>query len=77
MPEAAVKNAGKPVRVAVVEDERELRESLRGLLDFTPDFVCAGSFGTMEDALRRIETASVDLILTDIGLPLDRTGSAF
>lgn len=69
MPEATAQNRSSTVRVAVVEDERELREGLRVLLDFTPDFVCVGGFGTMEEALRRIEAAEVDLILTDIGLP--------
>ncbi|MEZ5426658.1 MAG: response regulator transcription factor [Pyrinomonadaceae bacterium] len=58
-----------PIRVAVVEDERELREGLRVLLDFTPDFACVGSFGSMEEALRRIEPKGIDLLLTDIGLP--------
>jgi DNA-binding NarL/FixJ family response regulator len=69
MIEAATKNKPVPIRVAIVEDERELREGLRALLDFTPDFVCAGGFGSMEEALRRLEKTEVDLILTDIGLP--------
>ena len=57
------------IRVIVVEDERELREGLRVLLDFTPHFSCVGSFGTMEDFLEKIEAGAADLILTDIGLP--------
>ena len=69
MPETATKDKTAPIRVAVVEDERELREGLRALLDFTPDFACINCFGSMEEALRRIDQNSVDLILTDIGLP--------
>jgi DNA-binding NarL/FixJ family response regulator len=69
MPETAAKNENASVRVAIVEDEREMREGLRVLLDFTPNFVCVGNFGSMEEALRRIEQTEVDLILTDIGLP--------
>jgi DNA-binding NarL/FixJ family response regulator len=69
MPEATAQNRTATVRVAIVEDERELREGLRVLLDFTPDFACVGSFGSMEEALRRVEGTEVDLILTDIGLP--------
>ena len=57
------------LRVAVVEDERELREGLKALIDLTPDLVSAGSFRTMEEALRSIPDAKVDLVLTDIGLP--------
>jgi DNA-binding NarL/FixJ family response regulator len=59
----------KTVRVVVIEDQRELREGLRVLLDFTPDFSCVKSFSSMEDALENIEADTADLILTDIGLP--------
>src|SRR5688572_6497979 len=69
MPEIATKNETAPIRVAIVEDERELREGLRVLLDYTPDFACVGGFGSMEEALRCIDGDGVDLILTDIGLP--------
>ncbi len=57
------------IRVVVIEDQRELREGLKTLLDFTPNFRCVKSFGSMEDALRNIEADVPDLILTDIGLP--------
>ncbi len=57
------------IRVVVIEDQRELRDGLKTLLDFTPNFRCVKSFGSMEDALRGIEAGTVDLILTDIGLP--------
>jgi DNA-binding NarL/FixJ family response regulator len=58
-----------PVRVVLIEDEREMREGLRVLLDFMPDFACVGAFRTMEEALHRIDRMEVNLILTDIGLP--------
>ncbi len=67
MPALTAEN--KIVRVVVIEDQRELREGLRILLDFTPDFQCVHSFGSMEDALENIEAGAADLILTDIGLP--------
>ncbi len=67
--ETATRNEAAPVRVIIVEDERDLREGLRVLLNFTPSFVCAGSFGSMEEALRKIEPGAADLVLTDIGLP--------
>ena len=41
-----------PVRVIVIEDLREVREGLMMLIDGTPGFRCAGSYRTMEDALR-------------------------
>lgn len=57
------------IRVVVIEDQRELRDGLRILLDYTPNFRCVKSFGSMEEALRTIEAGAADLILTDIGLP--------
>lgn len=56
-------------RVVVIEDQRELREGLKILLDFTPDFRCIKCFGSMETALAGLEADTADLILTDIGLP--------
>jgi DNA-binding NarL/FixJ family response regulator len=57
------------VRVVVIEDQRELREGLKILLDFTPNFCCIKCFSSMEDALDGLEADTGDLILTDIGLP--------
>lgn len=60
----------EPFRVVVIEDERELRSGLQTLLNFTPDFTCVKSFGSMDEALQHIESDNLpDLILTDIGLP--------
>ena len=56
-------------RVVVIEDQRELREGLQTLLNFTPDFCCVRSFGSMESALENIAAVETDLILIDIGLP--------
>lgn len=59
----------KNIRVAIIEDERELREGLQSLVNYTPDFSCRESFGSMETALARISPQEFDLVLTDIGLP--------
>lgn len=57
------------LRVCIIEDLREVREGLTMLINGTPGFSCAGSYRTMEDALRRIGDARPEVILTDIGLP--------
>jgi DNA-binding NarL/FixJ family response regulator len=57
------------IRVVIVEDQRELRDGLAMLINGTLGFRCAGSFRTMEDALRGISRELPDLVLTDIGLP--------
>jgi DNA-binding NarL/FixJ family response regulator len=58
-----------PVRVVIIEDQRDVRDGLTALIDGTEGFQCAGSYRTMEDALERIEGTRPSVILTDIGLP--------
>lgn len=53
----------------IIEDLREVREGLAMLIGGTEGFQCAGSYRTMEDALKDIAGAAPDVILTDIGLP--------
>jgi DNA-binding NarL/FixJ family response regulator len=55
--------------VAIIEDQREVREGLGILINGTPGFQCTGSFRTMEDALHNLGGQLPDVILTDIGLP--------
>ncbi len=64
-----VKSADVPVRVMLIEDLREVRESLTILIDGTSGFACVGSYRTMEDALAANRKERPDVILTDIGLP--------
>jgi len=58
-----------PVRVVIIEDLREVREGLTVLINGTAGFKCAGSYRTMEEALKGLERNTPDVILTDIGLP--------
>ncbi len=57
------------IRVAIIEDLREVREGLATLIGGTKDFECVGAYRTMEDALKGVERHRPDVILTDIGLP--------
>ena len=54
-------------RVAIVEDQPQIREGLRFLIDSTPDYRCAGVFRSVEEALAGLP--EVDVVLMDIGLP--------
>jgi DNA-binding NarL/FixJ family response regulator len=56
-------------RVAIVEDQREIREGLRFFIDNAPGFSCAASFETVEAALPALTPASVDVVLMDLALP--------
>ena len=42
-------------RVAIIEDVRDVRESLRLLIDSAPDFHVAAGYRTMEDALAGLD----------------------
>lgn len=57
------------IKVAIIEDQPEIREGLRLLIDGTAGFASAGAFRTMEEALKEIAAQSPDAILIDIGLP--------
>src|SRR5579884_3091844 len=57
------------IRVAVIEDQREIRESLRLLIDGSPDHRITGVFRTMEQALAGFDGMAPDVALVDIGLP--------
>jgi DNA-binding NarL/FixJ family response regulator len=57
------------IRILIVEDQRDLREGLQTLVNFTPGFKCTGAFRTMEEALYRVKHDLPDVVLTDIGLP--------
>jgi DNA-binding NarL/FixJ family response regulator len=62
--------SGPPqIRVAIVEDRREIRESLGVLIGGTEGFRCVGLYRSMEEALPGIGREPVDVALLDIGLP--------
>src|SRR5215471_2866283 len=61
-----------PINVAIIEDQRTIREGLAALIGGTDGFRCTGSYESMEDALRRIGVnaeVAPDVMLLDIGLP--------
>ena len=56
-------------KVAIVEDQREIREGLGRLINGTPGYRCTGIYGSMEAAIEKIPHNLPDLVLSDIGLP--------
>jgi DNA-binding NarL/FixJ family response regulator len=58
-----------PLRVAIVEDDRDVREGLAALIHGTTGFECTRRFRTMEEALVGMEGDPPDVVLTDIALP--------
>ena len=58
-----------PVKVAIVEDRREIREGLALLINGTAGYRCTNAFRSMEEALEAIDRDLPDVMLLDIGLP--------
>ena len=56
-------------KVAIVEDQREIREGLGRLISGTPGYRCTGIYASMEEALEKIPHNLPTLVLSDIGLP--------
>jgi len=61
--------AKSPLRVALVEDQRDTRESWRRLISSFPDFTCVCACATAEEALQTLPGTKPDVILMDIFLP--------
>lgn len=57
------------IKVAIIEDLREVREGLAMLINGTSGFSCIGRFRSMEEAIRNLSRELPDVVLTDIGLP--------
>ena len=57
------------IRVAIIEDQREIREGLKELIDGSEDCCCSVTFGSVEEVLPVIGRDLPDVVLVDIGLP--------
>jgi len=58
-----------PISVAIVEDSRTIRESLRRLVDDAPGLSCACAVSSAEEALAEAPRCKPEVILMDIHLP--------
>jgi DNA-binding NarL/FixJ family response regulator len=61
--------AGKIIRIALVEDLADVRDSWTRLIQGIPNFKCVCACADGEEALRRLPEEKVDVVLMDIRLP--------
>ncbi len=59
----------KVIRVALVEDDSQVRAGLRLLIDNSKTCACVAAFGSAEEALARLPAVEPDVVLMDIQLP--------
>jgi len=57
------------IDVVIIEDDNELREGLRVLIEGTSNFSCVGAYADCETAIRNLEEDLPDVVLMDIELP--------
>jgi DNA-binding NarL/FixJ family response regulator len=69
MPEVTSDSVRTNIKVAIIEDRREIREGLSTLIQFTDGFSSVGQFYSMEEALMTMGDRLPDIVLIDIGLP--------
>src|SRR5262245_21619983 len=68
--ESAMDGQGQSsIKVAIIEDRREIRDGLAALIGGTEGFQCTGAYRTMEEALDEIGSNLPHVALVDIGLP--------
>jgi DNA-binding NarL/FixJ family response regulator len=59
----------KDIRVALVEDDKDILLFVRGILEEDDRIVVADTFANGDDFLRVIKDLEVDVVLMDINLP--------
>ncbi|MEI6646502.1 MAG: response regulator transcription factor [bacterium] len=59
----------KPIRVSFVEDDAELRGTLREFVLSADDLCFVSGYGTAEEALEKLPAESPDVVVMDIRLP--------
>ncbi len=57
------------IRIAIVEDNNTLRQSLEQLFNRTDDLKCVASLGNLMNVVSDLSKAQPDIVLMDIGLP--------
>lgn len=57
------------ITISIVEDQREMRESLAEYLGNAPELRCVGAHATGEEGVRNIPKENPDVALIDINLP--------
>lgn len=57
------------IRVGIVDDDVEIRNGLRWVIDHSEGFTCTGVYGRCSEVLANMDDDMPDVLLMDIGLP--------
>ncbi len=56
------------ITVSIVDDEKELRQSITTFVNGAPGFKCISAYGSAEAALKDLTADKPDVVLMDINL---------
>lgn len=56
-------------KIAIVEDNHDLREAMAMMIQFTSQYELVGSFENAETAIEIVPTIDIDAVLMDVNLP--------
>ncbi|SEL76777.1 two component transcriptional regulator, LuxR family [Stigmatella aurantiaca] len=57
------------ITIVLVDDHALIREGIRSLLEFTPDLRVVGEASDGEEAVKRVQELSPDIVLMDVRMP--------
>jgi DNA-binding NarL/FixJ family response regulator len=57
------------ISIAIIEDDEDVRENLRSLIQSEEGFACTGAFADAENGLEYLTDNPADIVLMDIQLP--------
>jgi len=59
-----------PIRVAIFDDSRDRRESLKYLIGLYDDLLCVGAYDDATNVVEKVTASDPDVILMDIEMPM-------
>jgi DNA-binding NarL/FixJ family response regulator len=62
-------NSNNPIKVAIIEDNRFIRDGLKIILDAEQNIELIGSYSSCEDAFYYDDLGNADIIIMDLNLP--------
>ena len=62
-------NSDKKIRIAIIEDNRFIRNGWEMLFDGAPEFEVTGSYASCEDAFNKDDINEAEIVLMDLRLP--------
>lgn len=65
----AMETTTRVIKASIIEDMDHIRDGLATLINLTEGFRCTGSYGSVEEALKKLQYDVPDVLLSDIGLP--------